>query len=88
MSTNFALFNLFDVLGGPVRVGRACGVSSAAAASWKRRGSIPARYWLHIITMPEAAAAGVDAGRLTYLHATPDGAAGRALPDVTAHAPP
>jgi hypothetical protein len=48
---------IFDDLGGPASVGRMIGKSTEHAATMKRRGSIPIRYWERLVV--EAAKAGV-----------------------------
>lgn len=41
--------DIFHLLGGPAEVGRIIGKSTEHAASMRRRGSVPVRYWAAII---------------------------------------
>lgn len=41
--------SIFDALKGPAEVGRIIGVTTEHAASMRRRGSIPVRYWPAIL---------------------------------------
>lgn len=40
---------LFEVCGGPARVGRAIGKSTEHAAAMKRRSSVPTDYWHDLV---------------------------------------
>jgi hypothetical protein len=41
--------DIFHLLGGPAEVGRIIGKSTEHAASMRRRGSVPVRYWAAIL---------------------------------------
>lgn len=41
--------SIFDLFGGPAAVGRIIGKSTEHAATMRRRGSIPVRYWPALI---------------------------------------
>lgn len=50
--------DIFDAFGGPANLGRAVGVRTEHATTMRRRGSIPTRYWLRLVSA--AAEAGRD----------------------------
>lgn len=41
--------DIFAAFDGPAKLGRAIGVRTEHATAMKRRGSIPARYWLRLV---------------------------------------
>lgn len=61
---------VFSAFGGPAMVARALGVRPSTASEMKRRGSIPAEYWLDLVREAKRMRiAGIDAETLVRLHA-------------------
>lgn len=63
---------LFERCGGPARVGRALGIETEHAGSFKRRGSIPVGYWKALVEWAVLnEVAGVTYEALALMHARP-----------------
>lgn len=61
--------HIFAAFGGPAPVASLCAVPKSTAASWHRRGSIPARYWPCLIAGAGANAIVLTADDLIAAHA-------------------
>lgn len=66
----YSLNDIFRAFGGPSEVGRSLSISTEHAAAMRRRGSIPARYWVTIVKSAEAKGIhGVTLEALAMMHA-------------------
>lgn len=63
------LEEVFDDLGGPSKIGQVLGISTEHAATMKRRGSIPARYWHELIKAAKRRGIDISPEELTRIHA-------------------
>lgn len=56
--------DVFDALGGPAAVSRALSVGSSTASEMKRRGAIPAEYWVALVRAAQ------ESGRVNLTYET------------------
>lgn len=68
MSHARSLPALVTAIGGASILAAICRVPLATAASWVRRGSLPARYWHRLLVSEEAVAVGMTADELVGAH--------------------
>ncbi|MGE7415866.1 hypothetical protein [Methylobacterium tarhaniae] len=64
--------DIFDLCGGPARLGRAIGKRTEHATAMRRRGSIPVAYWPSLVDWAKAEGIlGVTHESLVLAHARP-----------------